>query len=269
MGDSFTEGVGTPNDSTIPVQLGILLNQDSKLDYEVWNAGVSGSDPIYCHKLFVDKLQPFSAELVILIMNNSDIIDLIFRDGYERFLDDGTSKFKPSPWILPFYKYSHSLRMIFQTLGYDEALLSPSEKEKESKIAITKISESLTKFYNSCQQNGTNFIVVFHAFPGEYRDGFNSEGNILELTPHLDANQIPYISLHEPMGKYLNRENIDSYSWPIDGHYNGKGYHIMAKCIFEEITRKHPELLQLDDRQENSQNSADTVSHSAGLVGPH
>lgn len=266
IGDSFTEGVGTTNDSILPIQLRKILKNNQGTQYEVWNAGVAGSDVIYCYKLFGDKLLDFNLDLVLLIINSSDITDIILRGGKERFLDDGRTVFKARPPLLTVYEYSHLCRAIFHTLGYNDLLISPRQKLIENKKSINIINQCISSFDSLSHDNGINFLTIFHAFPNEYKYGFKTEDDIRKVIPYLDSAGIPYISLHEPMAKYLNADNIDSYSWPIDGHYNGKGYEIMAKCIFEEIKSKYPELLQINEVQQTQVNT-DSVINSLGLIG--
>lgn len=267
IGDSFTEGLGAPNDSVISVQLSRLLNRDSTLNYEVLNAGIAGSDVFFCYQLFKNKLLEFDFDLVLLIVNSSDVNDVILCGGNERFLDDGTTAFKKAPSLLTLYKYSHVCRAIFHTLGYNYLLLSPKQQKQETEIAINKISKCITSFDSLSHANNVKFLTVLHAFPNEYKFGYNTTDDIRKVIPYLDSRDISYIVLHEVMAKYFNSSNINSFSWPIDGHYNGKGYQIMSKCIFEEINRKYPELLPFDEIEENPKGAIDPVGYTSSFAG--
>ncbi len=269
IGDSFTEGFGTTNDSVISAQLSNLLNVNPKTQYEVWNAGIAGSDVFFCYQLFKDILKEFDIDIVLLIINSSDINDVMLCGGFERFLNDGTTAFKKAPLLLIPYKYSHVCRAIMHSFGYDDALLSPGQKNKETEVAIEKIAQCIVRFDSLSKARNIDFVAALHAFPDEHRYDFNTQDDIRKVVPYLEPNNTPHLVLHEPMSKYLNPDNIDSYAWPIDGHFNGKGYHIMAKCIFEEINNKYPELLQLDTVEETSQNTIDTIGHTTGLNGYH
>ena len=106
FGDSFTEGVGAPYDSTYPREIERILIKD-EYNASVINAGVNGSDPFYSFHLLKDKIISNNPTHVIFCCNRSDIEDHLFRSGFDRFRSDGTTVNTEAPNIKPLYKNSH------------------------------------------------------------------------------------------------------------------------------------------------------------------
>ena len=110
LGDSFTEGLGAPQDSTWPARLGALW------DRRVYNAGIMGSDPVYGLRLLEQEQLPFMPEQVIVAVNFSDVTDVVIRGGTERFRPDGTVRYRAEPAFMPLYRYSHFFRAVLHLL---------------------------------------------------------------------------------------------------------------------------------------------------------
>ena len=81
LGDSFTEGIGADNDSSLPKQLSYILDDSFATPFEVWNCGMSGSDPVFEFRTFQDKLLRYAPDMVTVVINASDITDVITRGG--------------------------------------------------------------------------------------------------------------------------------------------------------------------------------------------
>ncbi|MES2690363.1 MAG: hypothetical protein V4658_08170, partial [Bacteroidota bacterium] len=117
IGDSFTEGDGTCYDSTWVRRLEQLtnvssaeLNEPSKEKTLFYNGGVCGSDVFFNNKMLQDKLVKANPVEVIECLNTSDINDVIWLGGNERFNADGTTSGKHAFWWDAFYHYSHVFR---------------------------------------------------------------------------------------------------------------------------------------------------------------
>ena len=114
LGDSFTEGIGSPQDSSWPVLLESKLNLLWPDSFQVINAGIGGSDLFYQWKLYTDILKNYSPDEIIFCLNTSDATEIIIRGGEERFLPDSTISYKSSPFIEKIYKSSYIARYIIQ-----------------------------------------------------------------------------------------------------------------------------------------------------------
>ncbi|MDZ4846262.1 MAG: SGNH/GDSL hydrolase family protein [Chitinophagales bacterium] len=241
LGDSFTEGIGTPNDSTYPALFGQFLQQAHNRHVDVINAGISGSDPFYCFRLYQDKLVDFRPDPVVLAINSSDITDYIFRGGMERFQPDGSVRFRKGPWWELPYRFCHFVRwIVHEQMQYDRTFMKEENSEKIDQEAREAIVQCLDDFNKLCKMHGANFIAVLHPTPVEFKGSFSNKNNIRPIASALDSLAIMNIVLYEQLGKFFNKENIEQYYWTNDGHYNSKGYAVFAKSVAESIEVKYP-----------------------------
>ena len=65
--------------------------------------GVSGSDPWYAYTQLRYQLLPLHPTHVIMAVNGTDITDIIFRGGMERFHADGTTHYRKGPVVEFFF----------------------------------------------------------------------------------------------------------------------------------------------------------------------
>src|ERR1043165_5059079 len=70
LGDSFTDGVGAPLDSSWPKMLQADLNRENR-NVDIYNAGISGADPFYEYTLLRDKLLKYKPNIVMVGINSS------------------------------------------------------------------------------------------------------------------------------------------------------------------------------------------------------
>ncbi len=148
LGDSFAEGVGAPADSSWVRLLENLLQQRGAR-CEVFNAGISGSDPFFEYVLFRDKLARFRPDCVLVSINSSDIHDFILKGGMERFHADGTSHFRNAPEYEMLYEKSHIVRA-FCDLALRQPLtgvfLNEDELAQEMNNSVRKICGVIDSF---------------------------------------------------------------------------------------------------------------------------
>jgi lysophospholipase L1-like esterase len=236
LGDSFTQGVGAPYDSSYPAQLSKILAVQG-IKAEVLNAGVSGSDPVYNYKNMQDRLLPYKPDLVIQAVSENDVLnDFSIMGGFERYTSDSCMRAPNITRTETLYALSHTMRLIMDKMGYNYRVPA----SLKSVIPVAKrgeILETVINKYNSiAEANGFKVLVVF--FPtrpesqkrqyefdfGAY-EKLNSEGNhlrVINLMPCYKA-------------AFKNAADYKTYFWEKDGHHNAKGYALMATCIYNGI----------------------------------
>lgn len=245
LGDSFTEGVGTPYDSSYPQLLGNRLKALYTPRLQIINAGISGSDPFYCYKLFEDKLLQYHPSLVIIAINSDDLNDYIYRGGMERFHADGTVHFRKGPWWEQLYRFSHAMRYYVHTvLQYNAAFIKQHDVQRMYGEAKTAILQCLMDFNKLCRKNGIEFLVVVHPFPNELKSASSALRDFRLMALKLDSLGVPNADIYVQMKTYLADENPAEYYWQKDTHYNSKGYALFAKAAGECIEQKYPGLLE-------------------------
>lgn len=228
MGDSFTEGVGASCGNNMPEQFQKMVG-DSIL---IYNGGVLASDPFFYLKWYEIDFYKIEPEEVIIVINNSDISDYIFRGGDERFNGGEFISTKTAPMLEFWYQKSHLIRFVLHfILRYDFTLLPPKEFEKESHIAIQEIANRINQWQND--HDKIKLHVVIHPYPASYVKTLAGHDTLPGISKYLDP-EINFINLYPNFDEILTKENYQDYCWPIDGHFNDNGYKAFAVEIFNE-----------------------------------
>ena len=249
FGDSYCEGMGAPYDSTWPRLLEDLLLQDNAV--ELFNCGVTGSDPWFSYSLLDKLITEFQPDLVISAINISDYSDFMVRGGIERFLDDGTTKFKSGPKWEGLYRASRLFRVIMHgLLRYDRTLIRPDMQKKlmrqfeDELVSCTRSMDSLLREHGAdlmCLIHPTGWEIVDWEEPRTWMLGTQSMFEVSEL---LTKAGIDNINLYPAMNEAIGAEREHEFSWQIDRHYNSKGYQLMADRTYHELISGYVELLQ-------------------------
>ena len=233
VGDSFTEARGARFDQTWQNQLGLMLNAGPGANQlTMMCGGVAGSDPFYSYRMLVDKLLPYRPDFVLLVVNNSDVSDVILRGGMERFQPDGTVRGvepPPMPWL---YESSQLARLIlFEVFDYTHLLITRTEREKREQQAVEKLMALVGEFNTVLESQGVDFTLVLAPHHNELRRdryerldalkdyALQHQIDVIDTKPYL------YSKLEEHEGKLA-----DLY-WPIDMHFTELGYRYFAEAI--------------------------------------
>lgn len=231
IGDSFTEGVGTSYEDSWVKQMETRWKQKN---VQTINAGIGGSDPVYEFALYRDKLIDLKPDVVILTINSSDITDVAGRGGFDRFHEDGTAG-KESPsweWI---YASNHLFRMILHGFfGYNSSLVKGVRSE-ESRLKSTEIlKEVVSRFEKLTAENDTKLLVVIHPSIQEFNNGkYVPFLGQTELIKHLEKEKISFIDTSPSFEK--KGKDINKYYYPIDSHFNNKGYALFGETVYQKI----------------------------------
>ncbi len=242
LGDSYAEGVGTAYDSAWPRFLERLIQSKYGKNFEVINAGVSGSDPFYSYTLLRDKLIHYYPDAVLVSINTSDIYDFIYRGGKDRFQPDGTTHYRKGPWFEPLYHYSYFARASLYLLGYGRGLVKSSSINHWNRVATDSIALVLSDIKKICDTKGISFATVIHSNGGFLKTDFFSSirkflGNSIPDIQILDK-KVSYANnfdITPEMLDVINEKNSDEYIWHSNYHFTGKGYELFSNILFEKI----------------------------------
>lgn len=240
LGDSFVEGDGVDYYHSMPRYLEHLLDS-SKMGFEVYSAGISGSDPFYCYTLLRDKLLPLHPTHVLFCFNNSDINDFIYRGGMERFYADGTTHNRPGPFLERMYAYSHLVRFVVRQMGYNELFMSKAQETKADSMAVAAIYQCLKQAKQLCDAHNIKFAAVLQPLPNTIANNYENDP-IAPIATQYPADSINLINLYPSFASVLNQENYRNFSWEINGHYNEKGYQVFANQLYKDLNTYHPEF---------------------------
>ncbi|MCF8253169.1 MAG: SGNH/GDSL hydrolase family protein [Bacteroidia bacterium] len=228
LGDSFTEGDGTPYDSTWVKRTEYLCRQNQNSKYIFYNAGVCGSDIFFNHQWQKTEIMRLKPKQIIECINTSDIDDVIWNGGVERFNTDETWSGKTGPRWEIIYKYSHLFRAIVHIfLRYNNNLIKPGGED----IAIQKIKEELIREHDWCEENGIKYSAVLQLCPHELKTK-NYSGNKL----FKELSKLSFvIDLSNELQTQITPKNYLKYSWPMNGHFNSIGYGILGDVIYNKL----------------------------------
>ncbi len=237
LGDSYTEGVGAPDDSTglKSIQQNLLRKN---LNYNIINCGVSGSDIIYSSLLLDTLNKILKPKIIIYNLHYSDIDDIIFRGGYERFLK-GSRK---SYWWEFIYSWSFIVRNILNGNNINPF----NTNYKDYQYALNTIQNTLNDYNLFCLKNNIEFITVLTPGPSEiyqiYRETQSKivwKGNmkyILEYNKQM--NDIKFIDTQYKIYNLIARDNnIRKYYYKLDYHFKPKGYWCWGEIVSDELIK--------------------------------
>ncbi len=241
FGDSFTEGVGAPYDSSYVRALERQLKIKST-DFEVYNCAVSGSDPFYNYVLLKEKMMEYNPDIVTFTINTSDLTDFIFTGGSDRFIGDKVVARK-KPFFEPLFHYSHLARfIIIKILGYEWTLLNKNDNIKMLTNGVEEYLKLFIYINEMCETKGVDFLLIIQPHPDDilFPDGMYKY--LVSVKANLFKNKIKFIDLLPPLAEVINNNNIYHYSWKTDGHYNSSGYQILGEKIVSETEKKYPDF---------------------------
>lgn len=128
LGDSFTFGVGAPNDKSYPKQLEELLNDNNKgKKFKVINAGVGGYNTSMILDKFVNDFKKIKPDLVVALIGGANVWNAKGYTGYSK-------KQKVFPEIQNFF---YSIK-IFKLIKLLSTNIKDKTSESKSRIAINE-----------------------------------------------------------------------------------------------------------------------------------
>lgn len=242
FGDSYTEGDGVEQEYSFPSVLERKLNK-SNPKWEVFNAGVNGSDPFFYYKFLKYEIAKYQPDFILMMVNYSDFRDYIYRGGLDRFSAvDTTTVNRKGPWWEPFYKYSHTFRIPARIFFTRE--LTPKYRVDEYYLeSIDSITSILRKSEIITNHFGADFIAVTH--PEAYFLYYDGEKYMDLLRKSMQQYGTPYVCIYENMKTAFQNLDKEEYMWPINAHFNEFGYKKMAYAVYDEIMKHYPDFFKI------------------------
>ena len=237
LGDSFTEGVGAPQDQTWPRLLQKMLPSVNGLRTRVMNCGVNGDDTVNELQTLRERVLAYKPDMVIVAVNRSDITDIATRGGQERI---GRPFYRPpgSPWWEFLFGSSFLVRHFVQgILGYDWTLKSSAELKAGDARALDTIYQTIMDFAHLSGERGFRLVAVFHPMKHELEKGdWPLDGLIGRLAGEKDILAVNLLEHYKAECAKSGVPASDIY-WPIDLHHNARGYELFARGVAEAISK--------------------------------
>jgi lysophospholipase L1-like esterase len=242
LGDSFAEGVGAPSDSNWIAQLeGLLRTQCESPEVEMIRGGVSGSDVFFCYMLLRQRLLKYDPDVVILNVNTTDLTEYVVRGGMERFQPDGSLRHKIPPINETLYRKSRLFRFyVHRILGRDFLFLTEGELSSGMRQGAKEMVLLFDLYRQLAKQEGFRLMIVFQPMVDEMKNGRGNPPSYPEemevLVRGADSLHIPFVDLMPCfVEKGMEDQTVNRYFWPIDRHFNSRGYGLFAECIYEKV----------------------------------
>lgn len=240
LGDSFTEGDGSPEDSCFPRQMERLLQlRYPNQKITVMNCGICGSDPVFGYQIYDSLMYRFKPDIVIQMIAKQDYNeDLVFRGGFERYTKDGRLEFSKTFKYEKLYQLSFLSRIYFTGLrGYNFLFINWELLEEKQPFFVQETCRIGEKWDAQIQKH--NFRLYFVTRPDVFdiqHDGYDPW--FREIVSSLDS--CSQYSTVIDLNRYFidssgMKKDINRYFWPLDGHNNPQGYLEMAKGIATQI----------------------------------
>ena len=224
FGDSFTEGMGTHQDSTWVKFL------SAKLNVSIYNAGKIGSDPYFYLQEYKSLRKIFNGKSVIVLLNYSDIADFRFR--HSKNISQNVN--------INLYQHLHLYRLYSHFfLRKDYMFLDKNNRNPVLEKILSDITATLVQLNKECKKDNRKLLVLIHPLPQQYYKNLDSrlDFNYVEnLVAQLNLNHVKTFSIRKDMEKLIKtKEEWRKISWEIDGHFNAKGYESLAHVIYDKL----------------------------------
>lgn len=240
FGDSFSEGMGAPNDSTWPHLLQGLLQRDG-LPARVYNCSSSGGDPFFGYMGLKHEFLALDPTQVVFTFNTSDLADYVFRGGFSRFLPDSTVAFRKGPDWLPWYEKSHLVRAAVHSHRDFIPNMQMHQKtwQRLHEESFDSVLYCLKRVHGLCREAGVPLLVVTHGGPLEICLDPPEMRSVYDIEA-LDFGDIPVVHLNSKIETAIEGPDCMTYGWPLDGHYNSRGYALMAGFLHAAADSLYP-----------------------------
>jgi len=232
VGDSFTLGQGAPWEQGWLKILERELNEPPRAKRVVsLCAGVAGSDPVFGYQLVRTRLAKYKPDLVLLVVNGSDILDVIARGGMDRYDEHGFMHARRAPWFEPAFARSHLVRaFVMGWLRHDWFLLSPDELATRSARALEELARAAQATRELGRREGFETLVVLHPFDYELHQPHGLEA-FAPLRARLDELSVPWVDLTPVFDAAVPPGHVADYFWPSDRHCRPEGYLVFAHGV--------------------------------------
>lgn len=229
LGDSFTEGLGAPYDSTYPYILNQILKFNNS-EKSIFNAGTAGNDPFFDFMMLKKMDKRIDVHEALFLVNTSDINEVVMRRGMERF-NNGSLKYRNAPWWEPLYAISYTFRLVLHNLfNINYSLLSYKENDELNMEAVLKITELFEKgVVPWALSKNISVKVVLHPFYYELENGYFVYDSLSNKLSRVSG--IHFYDAINDINSLIDAPS--EIYWENDGHFNSRGYYLLANLISE------------------------------------
>lgn len=235
LGDSFTMSQGADfEDTWTRVLERDLARVERSRRVRVLCAGVPGSDPVFALHLLERALLPLRPDLVLLVMNGSDLTDVMVRGGFERFQPDGVLRYRDGPRWEPLFARSQLVRhVVFDYGRFDYLLLDADVRAAREAEAAEVLVDAGRRLQALGQAAGFQAAVVLHPLLQEVHPGPAGPGGLWRhgVGRRLAALGLPVWDVLPDLRERIEPDSLEEWYWPIDTHFTPRGYRLLAEAV--------------------------------------
>ncbi len=226
LGDSFVEGDGTSEDSTISV---LLENKIKTIipnyKFTIINGGISGSNPIYEIQLYRKLLSNYKPNLIILSVFNNDLSDIKTMNSLDN------KNFNESICsISVIYRLFYYLFFSFE--NFDNKHVPKNILSQRNKIT-NELVDSIQNFKLQLEKENIKLVTMYIPTQDEVR--FSEYNNVVGNLMNYDVNLFNVFK-KIPIEK---EQFTNEYYWQTDAHFKPKGYNLVAEIIAQYLIDKN------------------------------
>ncbi len=227
LGDSFIEGDGTPDDSTISVLLEQKLNaENTRYKFSVINGGISGSNPIYELQFLRNKLMRFNPDMIVASVFSNDLWDIhVMRH-------QNTLPLEEYPFAI-----SHIFRLFyFGIMKYNDfSCLNPPQRTKKLRETLLHyLQDDLMIAQKQFKNQGIDMLTMYIPTKEEVmnRNVFLAQKQHISGSIKYDVNILKQFDVN---GNNQKSKLPGRYYWNNDAHFRPAGYNLVATILSEKI----------------------------------
>jgi len=236
MGDSFTLGVGAPQDSGwVGSFRQCLLKQG--INAQTYNTGITGSDIVNEFQKLRTRFSGKQFDAVVLCLNASDLVEIYLRGGRERFTEKRTpaqNPLKKSEWL---YEILFCYRLyVHECLGLNFLFLTKAEAQREDAKAVNIMREHILDFRQYCLENELSFYFFLHPHSFEML-------NQQYMSPVFSTLLTNFEDIGDDFMKEMSQvikkgQHYSEFYYERDRHFTTEGYRILGQLAANGFVEK-------------------------------
>ena len=231
LGDSFTASHGVEWADGWTEVLERRLTATLGRPARVVSGGIPGHDPVFSYQMYRLYLRRYQPDVVLLVVNSSDVHDLVMRGLLDRFDDAGFVKPPGEPVVERLARYSHLVRAVVISMQeHPAARQTLIQIEEEDRLAAQSgIVAAAGELRRLVEEDEARFLLVSHPHTEEVR---NPRSSIMsDVVTEAQAAGMPVIDLAPHFVEVVDPATIERWFFPVDGHCTKEGYSVFADAV--------------------------------------